>query len=354
MNKIFTLLACLLTTVSMVAQGSLQPKQVIHAVVECVDFEWPTCEYDGVAGMFIFADQDVPSRAFNVAVAAPTGEFNETNGIVKTYTGMADYSTMTPYRIDNGTVKLDANMENLTLNMEVSMVCEDEIQYKFTCQIPFELRGTTSLSYNNMKIDATALETAEGYTFNASDESTSISGFIPAQKLAGELSTEGMTITLGEVKSAKVISATVADPNTITIVFLGDDLVLYTVEAQYTVLEPEPPVNYTGVIATYEGAETSYLLSTFPTVKYTTVEEVQHAQLFIEGSEEPVADFVLEEGKSLVVAFGEYEETDGINGVASDKATITRQGNKTLVHGGRLIIIDKNGMKYDATGAQVR
>lgn len=116
----------------------------------------------------------------------------------------------------------------------------------------------------------------------------------------------------------------------------------------------DAPVNYTGVIATYEGAETSYLLSTFPTVKYTVVEEVQHAQLFIEGSEEPVADFVLEEGKSLVVAFGEYEESTGIGGAASDKATITRQGSKTLVHGGRLIIIDKNGMKYDATGAQVR
>lgn len=353
MKKIFTLLACLLTTVSMVAQGSLQPKQVIHAVVECVDYEWPTCDYPGVAGMFIFTDQDVPSRAFQVAVAAPTGEFNETNGIVKNYTGMVNYSTLTPYLIDNGTVKLDANMESQMLNMEVSMVCEDEIQYIFTCQIPFELQGSTSLSYNNMKIDATALETAEGYTFNASDESTSISGFIPAQTLAGELSTEGMTITLGEVKSAKVVSATVADPNTITIVFLGDDLVLYTVEAQYTVLEPEPPVNYNGIIATYEGAETSYLLSTFPIVKYTVVEEVQHAQLFIEGEEEAVADFVLAEGKSLVVAFGEYEEPTGIN-AASDKATITTRAGKTLVKGGRLIIIDKNGMKYDATGVQVK
>lgn len=124
-----------------------------------------------------------------------------------------------------------------------------------------------------------------------------------------------------------------------------DDIIVHLQDA---------PVNYNGVIATYEGAETSYLLSTFPTVKYTVVEEVQHAQLFIEGEEEPVADFVLAEGKSLVVAFGEYENTVGIGGVANDKATITRQGSKTLVKGGRLIIIDKNGMKYDATGVQVK
>lgn len=115
----------------------------------------------------------------------------------------------------------------------------------------------------------------------------------------------------------------------------------------------DAPVNYNGIIATYEGAETSYLLSTFPIVKYTVVEEVQHAQLFIEGEEEPVADFVLAEGKSLVVAFGEYVAPTGIN-AASDKATITTRAGKTLVKGGRLIIIDKNGMKYDATGAQVK
>lgn len=123
-----------------------------------------------------------------------------------------------------------------------------------------------------------------------------------------------------------------------------DDIIVHLQDA---------PVNYNGIIATYEGAETSYLLSTFPTVKYTVVEEVQHAQLFIEGEEEPVADFVLAEGKSLVVAFGEYVAPTGIN-AASDKATITTRAGKTLVKGGRLIIIDKNGMKYDATGVQVK
>lgn len=115
----------------------------------------------------------------------------------------------------------------------------------------------------------------------------------------------------------------------------------------------DAPVSYNGIIATYEGAETSYLLSTFPIVKYTEVEDVQHAQLFIGGSEEPVADFILEEGKNLVVAFGEYQTPEGIN-AASNKATITTRAGKTLVNGGRLIIIDKNGMKYDATGAQVK
>lgn len=124
----------------------------------------------------------------------------------------------------------------------------------------------------------------------------------------------------------------------------GDGIIVHLQDA---------PVSYNGIIATYEGAETSYLLSTFPTVKYTEVEDVQHALLFIEGSEEPVADFVLEEGKSLVVAFGEYKVPEGIN-AASDKATITTRAGKTLVNGGRLIIIDKNGMKYDATGVQVK
>lgn len=107
-----------------------------------------------------------------------------------------------------------------------------------------------------------------------------------------------------------------------------------------------------GIIATYEGSETSYKLEDIPTVKYETVEGVQHAVLYLKDQAEPVLSVALAEGKTLIITYGEYVPA-GIDGIASDKAVITERNGKKFIQGGKLIIIGKDGKMYNAAGVEI-
>lgn len=107
-----------------------------------------------------------------------------------------------------------------------------------------------------------------------------------------------------------------------------------------------------GIIATYDGAMTSYKLSDMPIVKYETVGGVQHAVLYLQGVTYPVLSVALAKGKKLTVAYGEYQST-GIDNVAADKVTITERNGKKVINGGKLIIISKDGKMYDAAGIEI-
>ncbi len=114
----------------------------------------------------------------------------------------------------------------------------------------------------------------------------------------------------------------------------------------------EEPVK--GIIATYDGAETSYKLEDVPTVKYETVEGVNHAVLYLKDQAEPVLSVALAEGKTLVVAYGEYDPTPtAIEGAATDKAVINERNGKKFIQGGKLIIIGKDGKMYNAAGVEI-
>ncbi len=110
------------------------------------------------------------------------------------------------------------------------------------------------------------------------------------------------------------------------------------------------PVN--GIIATYDGSDTSYKLEDVPTIKYETVEGVQHAVLYLKDQADPVLSVALADGKKLTIAYGEYVPT-GIEGVTSDKVIITERNGKKFIKGGKLIIIGKDGKKYNATGVEI-
>lgn len=115
----------------------------------------------------------------------------------------------------------------------------------------------------------------------------------------------------------------------------------------------EEPVQ--GIIVTYDGSDTSYKLEDMPTVKYETVEGVQHAVLYLKDLAEPVLSVPLAKGKTLVIAYGEYDPTQAsIEGIASDKAHITERNGKKYVQGGKLIIIDKDGKMYNAAGVLLK
>ena len=113
----------------------------------------------------------------------------------------------------------------------------------------------------------------------------------------------------------------------------------------------EEPVQ--GIIATYDGAETSYKLEDMPTVKYLDVEGEKYAVLYLKDQAEPVLSVILAQGKTLTIAYGEYVPT-GIDGVASNKAVITERNGKKFINGGKLIIIGKDGKMYDAAGTLVK
>ncbi|MBQ0056450.1 MAG: hypothetical protein KBT20_02230 [Bacteroidales bacterium] len=120
--------------------------------------------------------------------------------------------------------------------------------------------------------------------------------------------------------------------------------------AGLSIASADEPVQ--GIIATYEGSETSYKLEDMPTVKYETVEGVQNAVLYLKDQAEPVLSVALADGKKLTIAYGEYVPT-GINGVALDKAVITEKGGKKFINGGKLIIIGKDGKMYNAAGVEI-
>ncbi len=107
-----------------------------------------------------------------------------------------------------------------------------------------------------------------------------------------------------------------------------------------------------GIIVTYQGAETSYRFDEMPTVKYTGEGNNQSAVLYVKGSGSPVATFQLH-GKKLIVTYSEYVPTS-IEGVPADKAVITERNGKKIVQGGKLIIVSKDGRKYDINGTEIK
>lgn len=117
--------------------------------------------------------------------------------------------------------------------------------------------------------------------------------------------------------------------------------------AGFGVANADEPIK--GIIATYNGADTNYKLEDMPIIKYETVGDVQHAVLYLKGQAEPVLSVALAEGQTLTIAYGEYVPT-GINGVVSDKVSITERNGKKFFQGGKLIIIGKDGKMYNAAG----
>lgn len=111
-----------------------------------------------------------------------------------------------------------------------------------------------------------------------------------------------------------------------------------------------------GIIVTFDGAETSYKLEEVPTIKYETVEGVEHAVFYLKDVEEPVLTVPLAEGKKITVIYGEYvpPTPTGIDNVAADKAHITVQNGKKLIKGGKIVIIAKDGKMYDAAGLEIK
>lgn len=119
--------------------------------------------------------------------------------------------------------------------------------------------------------------------------------------------------------------------------------------AGLSIASAEEPVQ--GIIATYEGSETSYKLEDMPTVKYETVEGVNHAVLYLKDQAEPVLSVALAEGKTLIITYGVYVPT-AIEGV-TDKVSITERNGKKFINGGKLIIIGKDGKMYNAAGLEI-
>ena len=107
-----------------------------------------------------------------------------------------------------------------------------------------------------------------------------------------------------------------------------------------------------GIIATYNGAETSYKLSDVPTVRYETIEGVHHAVLYVKDKAEPVLRVAIAEGKTLTIVYGEYDASN-IDAPEADRATIVEQGGRKVVKGGKLIIVGKDGRMYNAAGIEI-
>lgn len=107
-----------------------------------------------------------------------------------------------------------------------------------------------------------------------------------------------------------------------------------------------------GIIVTCSGSETCYKLSEVPTVSYREVKGIKNAQISITGNPNPVASIPLENGATLTITYGTYTST-GIGTIPSDKIIQKDINGKKIFTGGHIIIIDKEGKKYDINGTKI-
>ena len=102
---------------------------------------------------------------------------------------------------------------------------------------------------------------------------------------------------------------------------------------------------YKGVIVYSEGGDVAYALQDIPTLKYDKGEVV----LLVENVE--VARMKVTDKKDVMVVYAAYETT-GVDTPDAKPSKVTRVGK--VITGGRLIIIGKDGRKYDASGKEVK
>ena len=100
-----------------------------------------------------------------------------------------------------------------------------------------------------------------------------------------------------------------------------------------------------GVIVYAEGNDVVYALQDIPTLKYDKGEVV----LLVENVE--MARFKVADKKDVMVVYAAYEAT-GVDTPDAKPSKVTRVGK--VITGGRLIIIGKDGRKYDASGKEVK
>lgn len=118
----------------------------------------------------------------------------------------------------------------------------------------------------------------------------------------------------------------------------------------FVVASADEPMS--GIIATYEGSEVCYMLADIPIVKYETIKGVQYATLYLQNMADPVLCVALVNDKKLIIAYCEYTATT-IGEATNGNAVITERNGKKVIQGGKLIIIDKDGKKYNATGREI-
>ena len=122
--------------------------------------------------------------------------------------------------------------------------------------------------------------------------------------------------------------------------------------AGLAVASAQEPVK--GIIATYDGSDTSYKLEDMPIVKYETEDGVKHAVIYLKYLAEPVLRVVLSEDEQFIVTYGEYVPTSSaIEDAEQDKAVITQRNGRKIIKGGKLIIISKDGKMYDLSGVEI-
>lgn len=101
---------------------------------------------------------------------------------------------------------------------------------------------------------------------------------------------------------------------------------------------------YDGIIVYTDGGEDAYLLSEMPTVTYGK----NCAVINVNGKQ--VASVDLSGGKELIITYGEYKLSN-IHETSIPKDKVQKVGK--YIQGGKLIIVGKDGILYDAVGRKI-
>lgn len=129
---------------------------------------------------------------------------------------------------------------------------------------------------------------------------------------------------------------------------------LFFVAILATVLLQAKAEDIPGIYVTYPDAIYTYKLTSVPKVTYLTEEGVTYAVLTPNEATdyEPIAKMKLADGAQVVITYANYVPT-GIDDVNNDRVTIKESNGKKYIQGGKLIIVDKNGNKFDINGRRI-
>lgn len=232
----------------------LEPTEVKEIEVEVVDAQWPTEES---GSYFKLVQKDDATQEWVLDLNNLTGDITEKKINLET-SGLTNTATGETVAIDHGTISETFDSEAMKVSVEADLVLANAVEYKYSFDYAVEVAGEVSYEFDNLEVDESLASWGILFLAASNDEATLDVGLY-ADAFPGEMTEDDGYIALvigeKEVSNLSIFEANSTNEDncpTFTAKFLGDDLVVYTVNAVYTKpeVEEEIDVNIEGMEVT--------------------------------------------------------------------------------------------------------
>jgi len=221
------------------ASAPLQPTETVQTSVNVLKAACPSNE-EPLKNAYVFTlqDQNNPAVCYLLSLKSLTGKLTEKN-MYLSYSGMTNNETHETFMVNHGTLDIALDAQTLVLTVDADLVFSDAKEYKFSFTHQLEAAGEKTLDFINLKLDYT-WASDDSYYYQASNKEANVSGFFTASTFDSiPVSDIDVSIKLKEngeeriVYSEAVQSVSVTAEPTLDVVFVGSDMVVYTIHAQF-------------------------------------------------------------------------------------------------------------------------